>query len=63
MSTVELKRCPFCGGEAQLVKRTLVIDEKVFEPVHEVRCSKCLVATGGHFSKGCVVRTWHRRTA
>lgn len=62
MRKAELKRCPFCGGEADLVKRTLVVAEKVFEPVYEVRCSRCLVSTGGHFSPGHVVRVWNKRS-
>lgn len=62
MKKAELKRCPFCGGEAQLIVRTLVAGEKSYAPIYEIRCSKCLVATGGNFSKGHVVRVWNKRS-
>jgi len=62
MKKAELKRCPFCGGEAQLIKRAMFADEQIYATVYEVRCSKCLVATGGNFSKGHVVRVWNKRS-
>ena len=62
MKRARLKRCPFCGGEAQLIVRTLVAGKKRCAPIYEIWCLRCQVATGGNFSKGHVVRVWNERS-
>lgn len=37
----KLKRCPFCGGEAVLFRRTVGSDERYANFTFSVRCMKC----------------------
>lgn len=37
----KLKRCPFCGGEAVLFRRTTEPDERYANFTFSVRCMKC----------------------
>ena len=52
MPDVELKPCPFCGGEAERIECL----SGVF-----VQCHKCRVSTSVSSSRGVATRTWNRR--
>lgn len=55
---VELKPCPFCGGEAKLARYDNVGDMDSWF----VFCPKCLVETVPRYGfKGEVIRIWNRR--
>ena len=66
---IELKKCPFCGGEAKLI--TGITTTSVFNnehPAFMVRCAKCSAGTKefvdvGRDGAGLVeaVRSWNRR--
>lgn len=45
MTEQELKPCPFCGGEARLIKRKLKTGFYPSGGTYYVHCTKCLVAT------------------
>lgn len=38
--TIKLRKCPFCGGEANLYKITFF-----YKPAYKVYCSQCDVST------------------
>ena len=40
MARIKLKKCPFCGGEAEIRKTFVLLDE-----ARVVRCSTCLCKT------------------
>lgn len=40
MAKIELKKCPFCGGEAEIVKTHVYLDE-----ARRVVCSGCQATT------------------
>jgi len=48
----ELKKCPFCGGEAEIYHW--------YERFY-VRCSKCLISTLSHPTKQKAIAAWNRR--
>ena len=50
----ELKKCPFCGGEAKFYK---VYD---FVNRYVVKCTKCYIRIVG-FRKEDVIEAWNRR--
>ena len=63
----ELKRCPFCGGEAKLISNRIE-----YEDVHAVRCQKCGASIGfnvqefgeyrpGYVFKDNAIAAWNRR--
>lgn len=52
MSDIELKPCPFCGGEAERIECL----SGVF-----VQCHKCWVGTSVSSSRGVATRAWNRR--
>lgn len=56
MDNEELKRCPFCGGEAALVDLT-EYDYYRFQVV----CQKCGVSTLREHIKSIVIAYWNRR--
>lgn len=49
----ELKRCPFCGGEASI---------KLNGKFYWIVCSKCLAEVGGSYSGTEAIKQWNRRT-
>lgn len=55
MKTPELKPCPFCGGEAEL----LTEEDRYYS--HLVVCTKCGVRTMGEHIKAIAVAYWNRR--
>ncbi len=50
---VELKKCPFCGGEAKMKYNV----NKYYWAV----CSECSVETDGSYSKIEAIKQWNRR--
>lgn len=50
---IELKSCPFCGGEANV--------EKVIDGLYYVNCTKCFASSTTLKSKELVARRWNRR--
>ena len=55
----ELKRCPFCGGEAELKYSVLVGFEA--KNLYFVRCMECHVKPFESFSKEEVIKAWNNR--
>ena len=51
----ELKPCPFCGGEAEL----LIVPGKQTKWV--IRCRKCFANNGAFVSDHDAVEAWNRR--
>lgn len=51
----ELKKCPFCGGEAILYKS--------FDYVNKCRveCTNCNICTQNYDTKGEAIEAWNRR--
>ena len=43
---MDLKRCPFCGGEAYLEKSSRVYNKGKTEKAAFVRCMNCMARTG-----------------
>lgn len=62
---IELKQCPFCGGEAKL-HSCAEIDNKTLTAIlgnkHGVHCIVCGVATLPKDSVLDAIREWNRRT-
>lgn len=59
----ELKPCPFCGGEAEIISGSEFRDF-VSEPIDElffVKCSKCYVPTALFPSPQEARKAWNRR--
>ena len=54
MSNKELKRCPFCGGEAELYESS---DGDFFR----VSCTKCYTLSDYYYSKFEAIDTWNTR--
>lgn len=50
---MELKPCPFCGGEADM--------GEVIDGLYIVNCTKCFASSASSKSKELVVRHWNRR--
>lgn len=50
---IELKPCPFCGGEARR------FESKTFG--HGISCKKCGIKTDYWASKGAATKAWNRR--
>lgn len=65
----ELKRCPFCGGEAEMVSKFMMANG--FRGIaYRVRCSECYAQSpykrnpilhGFHVSSDKAVEAWNRR--
>lgn len=59
MSDIDLKPCPFCGGDAEIVH----IDDGENEGGSCVSCSRCLASSNVEFEfKENFVSNWNRRT-
>lgn len=60
MSDIELKPCPFCGGEAKLNKIT---GGKLFSRLtgFYVKCKTCRTSTGCELKEEDVVEKWNTR--
>ena len=59
---IELKPCPFCGGEASLVKRKLKTGFYPSGGTYYVHCKNCLITTQPRSKKEPVIEIWNRRT-
>jgi len=54
---MELKPCPFCGGEAYIGQG----DMRLGEYTAFVRCQKCFIRTQAYAKKFYAARIWNRR--
>lgn len=54
MKEIELKPCPFCGGEARKYKGAL--------DLYGIVCKKCGAKIYGRANKASATRAWNRRT-
>lgn len=61
MKDYQLKPCPFCGGEAKLVKRKLKTGFYPSGGTYYVHCTKCLVATQPRKNYEFVINLWNDR--
>ena len=63
MSDVELKPCPFCGGEAYLKSALSDIVVAYVIPTNEYKviCKNCRCSSGVWMQKSKAVETWNRR--
>ena len=52
----ELKRCPFCGGEAGIDE-----DKYECEVNYYASCSKCVAETGSNETKSEAIDCWNKR--
>lgn len=58
--SVELKPCPFCGGDEVTIGS---FGSSCVEPQHYVSCEECDGATVNHVSEGEAIAAWNRRAA
>ena len=56
----ELKPCPFCGGEAVILKAD---QYHVFPYSYYVSCTKCTVGLGPLDTEAEAIEAWNRRAA
>lgn len=70
MNELELRPCPFCGGDAELCKSYGSDEPKVYYDTAYVRCTKChaktkTVITNGYYNTKTttrdVINDWNRR--
>ena len=54
INKTELKKCPFCGGEAG-------ITTKETDQLTYIRCSNCGVATPLYYAKVKAIEAWNTR--
>lgn len=57
----ELKPCPFCGGEANLIKRKLKTGFYPSGGTYYVHCKVCLITTQPKRKAENVIDDWNRR--
>ena len=57
----ELKPCPFCGGEASLIKRKFKVGFYPSGGTYYVHCKVCLVTTQPRQKSEDVIKVWNRR--
>ena len=60
MSDIELKPCPFCGGESYLKTWW---DIQTGRYVHKILCKKCRCNSGDWFQKPKAFEAWNRRVS
>lgn len=53
----ELRKCPFCGGEARIGKR--ILDWATWD--YKIECSKCHCETDVYNTKQEVIEVWNKR--
>jgi Lar family restriction alleviation protein len=53
---VELKPCPFCGGEARIID----LEDPEYK-YYQIRCSKCMCKTESHLGMEEAIAVWNRR--
>ena len=58
----ELKPCPFCGGEAKLVKRKFKTGFYPSGGTFYVHCKVCLITTQPRQKAEDVIEVWNTRT-
>lgn len=60
MSKAVLKSCPFCGGEAKVIKQ----NHREYRPTYYVRCTTldCKVETPQKRSEAKAIKAWNRRS-
>lgn len=57
----ELKPCPFCGGEAVLIKRKLKTEFYPSDGSYYAHCKKCIITTQPRKNAESVIEAWNRR--
>lgn len=55
---MKLLKCPFCGGEAELISETY---HPAMSPVFVVRCLECLAHSSVLGNPERAVKAWNRR--
>ena len=58
----ELKKCPFCGGKANLsvdTEATRDTENRLW--AYQITCGKCCSTTGLCWSVEMAIRAWNRR--
>lgn len=58
---IELLPCPFCGGEAKLIKRKSKTGFYPSGGTYYVHCKKCLITTQPRNNADNVIKAWNRR--
>ena len=57
MSNIELKPCPFCRGEAEIIQNP----KKSTTVYNYIKCKICGSMTHSFFTTGAAVKAWNRR--
>lgn len=55
----ELKKCPFCGGEAKVEYFKSINNVEIVAA--EVMCTKCRASSGTYRTKEEAIEAWNRR--
>lgn len=56
-----LKKCPFCGGDAEIVIRTYRKGLFKKQGIFYVRCEICKATSAAEFNDKTVCNAWNRR--
>ena len=57
-NSVELKPCPFCGGEAEVIRGWRY---DYLRPMFKICCKRCQVRQGLHKTRIGAIADWNRR--